>query len=125
MFVMRLFLLLQHFITTIARLLLPVDGAHAACCEEMAASMSNAEAAALKGLQLCIDIVIVEVSMEINIHIWYDVPNRVGFSFHKPMMIRHAWSKESKCCTPGDGFPFGNRSFFVLLKSHYCKTVLL
>ena len=56
---------LQHFITTIARLLLPVDGAHAACCEEMAASMSDAEAAALKGLQQCIDIVMVEASIEI------------------------------------------------------------
>lgn len=51
----------QHFVTTIARLLLPVDGAHAACCEEMAASMSNAEGAALKGLQQCIDTVMVEV----------------------------------------------------------------
>ena len=55
----------QHFITTIARLLLPVDGAHAACCEEMAASMSDAEGAALKGLQQCIDIVMVEASIEI------------------------------------------------------------
>ncbi|MCO5594865.1 hypothetical protein L7F22_048900 [Adiantum nelumboides] len=51
----------QHFVSTIARLLLPVDGAHAACCEEMAASMSNAEGAALKGLQQCIDTVMVEV----------------------------------------------------------------
>ncbi|KAH7315213.1 hypothetical protein KP509_21G040200 [Ceratopteris richardii] len=51
----------QHFVSTIARLLLPVEGAHAACCEEMAASMSNAEGAALKGLQQCIETVIVEV----------------------------------------------------------------
>ncbi|MCO5584546.1 hypothetical protein L7F22_038474 [Adiantum nelumboides] len=51
----------QHFVSTVARLLLPVDGAHAACCEEMAASMSNAEGAALKGLQQCIDTVMVEV----------------------------------------------------------------
>lgn len=51
----------QHFVTTIARLLLPVDGAHAACCEEMAAAMSNAESAALKGLQQCIDTVLAEV----------------------------------------------------------------
>lgn len=46
---------------TIARLLLPVDGAHAACCEQMAAAMGNAEGAALKGLQMCIDTIMAEV----------------------------------------------------------------
>ncbi|KAJ7549386.1 hypothetical protein O6H91_07G051500 [Diphasiastrum complanatum] len=51
----------QHFVTSIARLLLPVDGAHAACCEEMATAMSNAEGAALKGLQQCIDTTMAEV----------------------------------------------------------------
>jgi len=52
---------LQYFANSISRLLLPVDGAHAASCEEMAAAMSKAEAAAYKGLQQCIDTVIAEV----------------------------------------------------------------
>ncbi|GLJ08267.1 hypothetical protein SUGI_0085180 [Cryptomeria japonica] len=51
----------QHFGNTITRLLLPVDGAHAACCEEMTTAMSCAESAALKGLQQCIDTVMAEV----------------------------------------------------------------
>lgn len=51
----------QHFVNTVARLLLPVDGAHAACCEEMATAMANAEGAALKGLQMCIDTIMAEV----------------------------------------------------------------
>uniref|UniRef100_A0A0D6R2M0 Exocyst complex component Sec10 n=1 Tax=Araucaria cunninghamii TaxID=56994 RepID=A0A0D6R2M0_ARACU len=51
----------QHFGNTITRLLLPVDGAHAACCEEMAMAMSSAESAALKGLQQCIETVMAEV----------------------------------------------------------------
>eukprot|EP00252_Welwitschia_mirabilis_P014977 TRINITY_DN33064_c0_g1_i1.p1 TRINITY_DN33064_c0_g1~~TRINITY_DN33064_c0_g1_i1.p1 ORF type:complete len:834 (-),score=193.38 TRINITY_DN33064_c0_g1_i1:189-2690(-) len=51
----------QHFANSITRLLLPVDGAHAACCEEMASTMASAESAALKGLQQCIDTVISEV----------------------------------------------------------------
>jgi len=51
----------QYFMNTIARLLLPVDGAHAACCEQMAAAMGNAEGAALKGLQMCIDTIMAEV----------------------------------------------------------------
>lgn len=51
----------QYFANSISRLLLPVDGAHAASCEEMAAAMSKAEAAAYKGLQQCIDTVIAEV----------------------------------------------------------------
>ncbi len=37
------------------------DGAHAACCEQMAAAMGNAEGAALKGLQMCIDTIMAEV----------------------------------------------------------------
>ncbi|XP_041991133.1 exocyst complex component SEC10b-like isoform X2 [Salvia splendens] len=51
----------QYFANTISRLLLPVDGAHAASCEEMATAMSSAEGAAYKGLQQCIETVIAEV----------------------------------------------------------------
>ncbi|KAI3829255.1 hypothetical protein L1987_03374 [Smallanthus sonchifolius] len=51
----------QYFAKSISRLLLPVDGAHAASCEEMTATMSNAESYACKGLQQCIEIVIAEV----------------------------------------------------------------
>ncbi|KAI4378023.1 hypothetical protein MLD38_015566 [Melastoma candidum] len=51
----------QYFSNTIARLLLPVDGAHAAACEEMASAMSAAETAAYKGLQECIETVMAEV----------------------------------------------------------------
>ncbi|KAL2629540.1 hypothetical protein R1flu_014226 [Riccia fluitans] len=50
----------QHFVNTISRLLLPVDGAHAACCEEMANAMSNSEGAALKGLKVCIETIVGE-----------------------------------------------------------------
>ncbi|OWM88169.1 exocyst complex component SEC10b [Punica granatum] len=51
----------QYFANSISRLLLPVDGAHAAACEEMATAMSGAEGAAYKGLQLCIETVMAEV----------------------------------------------------------------
>ncbi|CAN1237424.1 Exocyst complex component SEC10a [Linum grandiflorum] len=51
----------QYFANSISRLLLPVDGAHASSCEEMAAAMSSAEAAAYKGLKLCIETVMAEV----------------------------------------------------------------
>ncbi|KAH8516868.1 hypothetical protein Peur_048121 [Populus x canadensis] len=51
----------QCFANSISRLLLPVDGAHAASCEEMATAMSTAEAAAYKGLQHCIETVMAEV----------------------------------------------------------------
>ncbi|XP_014521607.1 exocyst complex component SEC10b [Vigna radiata var. radiata] len=51
----------QYFSNSISRLLLPVDGAHAAACEEMATAMSSAEAAAYKGLQQCIETVMAEV----------------------------------------------------------------
>ncbi|KAL7609194.1 hypothetical protein Lser_V15G14417 [Lactuca serriola] len=51
----------QYFGNTISRLLLPVDGAHVSSCEEMASAMSSAESSACKGLQQCIDILIVEV----------------------------------------------------------------
>ncbi|GAB2284655.1 Exocyst complex component 5 [Dionaea muscipula] len=51
----------QYFANNISRLLLPVDGAHASSLEEMATAMSNAEAAAYKGLQQCIDTVMAEV----------------------------------------------------------------
>ncbi|KAI3412209.1 uncharacterized protein J3R85_017578 [Psidium guajava] len=51
----------QYFANSISRLLLPVDGAHSAACEEMATAMSGAESAAYKGLQLCIETVMAEV----------------------------------------------------------------
>ncbi|XP_058076178.1 exocyst complex component SEC10b-like isoform X2 [Magnolia sinica] len=51
----------QYFTNSISRLLLPVDGAHAASCEEMSTALSTAEAAAFKGLQQCIDTVMAEV----------------------------------------------------------------
>ncbi|KAJ4955436.1 hypothetical protein NE237_012219 [Protea cynaroides] len=51
----------QYFANSISRLLLPVDGAHAASCEEMATAMSSAEAVAYKGLQQCIETVMAEV----------------------------------------------------------------
>lgn len=57
---------LQYFSNSISRLLLPVDGAHAAACEEMATAMSSAEAAAYKGLQQCIETVMAEVSWVYN-----------------------------------------------------------
>ncbi|WVZ23041.1 hypothetical protein V8G54_001585 [Vigna mungo] len=57
----------QYFSNSISRLLLPVDGAHAAACEEMATAMSSAEAAAYKGLQQCIETVMAEVSSTYNI----------------------------------------------------------
>lgn len=52
---------MQYFANSISRLLLPVDGAHAASCEEMGTAMLSAEAAARKGLQQCIETVIAEV----------------------------------------------------------------
>ncbi|KAL0384326.1 UNVERIFIED_CONTAM: Exocyst complex component SEC10b [Sesamum radiatum] len=51
----------QYFANSISRLLLPVDGAHAASCEEMSTAMSRAEATAYKGLQQCIETVMAEV----------------------------------------------------------------
>ncbi|KAK4401768.1 Exocyst complex component SEC10b [Sesamum angolense] len=51
----------QYFANSISRLLLPVDGAHAASCEEMSTAMSRAEATAYKGLQQCIETVTAEV----------------------------------------------------------------
>ncbi|KAL8540425.1 hypothetical protein ACS0TY_001868 [Phlomoides rotata] len=51
----------QYFANSISRLLLSVDGAHAASCEEMATAMSSAEGAAYKGLQQCIETVMSEV----------------------------------------------------------------
>ena len=60
-----MFLLFQYFANSISRLLLPVDGAHAASCEEMATAMSSAEGAAYKGLQQCIETVMAEVCTNI------------------------------------------------------------
>ncbi|XP_027080893.1 exocyst complex component SEC10b-like [Coffea arabica] len=51
----------QYFANSISRLLLPVEGAHAASCEEMATAMSSAEGAVHKGLQQCIETVMAEV----------------------------------------------------------------
>ncbi|XP_042506058.1 exocyst complex component SEC10b-like isoform X2 [Macadamia integrifolia] len=51
----------QYFANSLSRLLLPVDGAHATSCEEMATAMSSAEAVAYKGLQQCIETVMAEV----------------------------------------------------------------
>ncbi|XP_051132725.1 exocyst complex component SEC10b [Andrographis paniculata] len=51
----------QFFANSIARLLLPVDGAHAAACEEMSTALSKAEDSAYKGLQQCIETVMAEV----------------------------------------------------------------
>ncbi|KAL8480467.1 hypothetical protein ACS0TY_027123 [Phlomoides rotata] len=51
----------QYFANSISRLLLSVDGAHAASCEEMATTMSSAEGAAYKGLQQCIETVMSEI----------------------------------------------------------------
>ncbi|XP_075520821.1 exocyst complex component SEC10b-like [Primulina tabacum] len=51
----------QYFANSVSRFLLPVDGAHAASCDEMASAMSSAEGAAYKGLQQCIETVMAEV----------------------------------------------------------------
>ncbi|TYG52840.1 hypothetical protein ES288_D09G060700v1 [Gossypium darwinii] len=51
----------QYFANSISRLLLPVEGSHAATCEEMATAMSSAEGAAFKGLHQCIETVMAEV----------------------------------------------------------------
>ena len=64
-------ILLQYFSNTIARLLLPVDGAHAASCEEMGTAVSKVEAAAYKGLLQCIDTVMAEV----RISSFFLIPN--------------------------------------------------
>ncbi|KAM0837150.1 hypothetical protein ACQ4PT_061854 [Festuca glaucescens] len=54
-------ILQQYFSNTISRLLLPVDGAHPAACEDMGSAVSVVEAAAHKGLLQCIDTVMCEV----------------------------------------------------------------
>ncbi|PWA35390.1 Exocyst complex component Sec10-like protein [Artemisia annua] len=48
------------YANSISRLLLPVDGAHAPICEEMAATMSSVENSVCQGLHQCIKIVISE-----------------------------------------------------------------
>lgn len=53
----------QYFSNTISRILLPVEGAHAAACEEMGTAISNVEGAAHKGLLQCIDTVMAEVCL--------------------------------------------------------------
>ena len=52
---------LKYFANSISQLFLPVDGAHAASCEEMATTMSSAKTATYKGLKKCIETVMVEV----------------------------------------------------------------
>ncbi|KAG0498550.1 hypothetical protein HPP92_002845 [Vanilla planifolia] len=54
-------ILQQYFSNSIARLLLPVDGAHASSCEEMGAAVANVENSVRKGLLQCIDTVMAEV----------------------------------------------------------------
>ncbi|KAJ4953287.1 hypothetical protein NE237_030119 [Protea cynaroides] len=49
-----------YIVKSVSFLFLPVDGGHAASCEEMVA-MFSAEAAAYKGLQHCIETVMAEV----------------------------------------------------------------
>jgi hypothetical protein len=56
----------QYLANSISRLLLPLDGAYAACCEQMATAMANSERAALKGLQMCIDTIMAEVSLHFS-----------------------------------------------------------
>lgn len=51
----------QYLANSISRILLPLDGAYAGCCEQMATAMANSERAALKGLQMCIDTIMAEV----------------------------------------------------------------
>ena len=51
---------------SISRLLLPLDGAYAACCEQMAIAMANSERAALEGLRMCIDTIMAEVSLHFS-----------------------------------------------------------
>lgn len=67
----HMFASIWQYLTSISRLLLPLDGTHAACCEQMALSMANSERAALKGLQLCIDTIMAEVSMQFSFPILY------------------------------------------------------
>ncbi|KAK1307319.1 Exocyst complex component 5 [Acorus calamus] len=51
----------QYFMNSISRLLLPIDGAHVASCDEMSTTMLNMENTAYKGLQQCIDTIMAEV----------------------------------------------------------------
>ncbi|RZC57699.1 hypothetical protein C5167_005001 [Papaver somniferum] len=50
----------QYFKNSISQLLLPVDGAHFASLEEMAAAVSRAEVAAYEGLQQCVETLMAE-----------------------------------------------------------------
>lgn len=74
---------MQHFVNSISRLLLPVDGAHAACCEEMANAMANSEAAALKGLQTCIDTILAEVCILCDFPsiLGVEIPSELDYSY--------------------------------------------
>eukprot|EP00271_Cylindrocystis_brebissonii_P012665 TRINITY_DN3160_c0_g1_i1.p1 TRINITY_DN3160_c0_g1~~TRINITY_DN3160_c0_g1_i1.p1 ORF type:complete len:828 (+),score=228.71 TRINITY_DN3160_c0_g1_i1:254-2737(+) len=50
-----------HFVNTVARLLLPVDGAQSRTLDELQQKMADAEAMALKGLETCIEAAMAEV----------------------------------------------------------------
>lgn len=82
-------LILQFFANSVSQILLPVEGAHAAACEEMASAMSSAEAAAYKGLQLCIETVMAEVSTKILSGSMIFLFLRIEFSyiFHVPLFV--------------------------------------
>ncbi len=82
----------QHFMNTVLRMLLPVDGAHSACCEEMAAAMANTERTALKGLQSCINAMIAEVkctTLTTASIIW--APLLHAWT-RNPKSLAHAWT---------------------------------
>ncbi|CAH2072908.1 unnamed protein product, partial [Thlaspi arvense] len=76
-----------YFANSISRLLLPVDGAHAASCEEMSTALSKAEAAAYKGLQQCIETVMAEVERLLSSEqkaIDYKLPDDAIAHDHRP-----------------------------------------
>ncbi|EOY25456.1 Exocyst complex component sec10 isoform 1 [Theobroma cacao] len=96
----------QYFANSISRLLLPVDGAHAASCEEMATAMSSAEGAAYKGLQQCIETVMAEVScsLPVSSNILILLDNSMGDNYR--IWVERLLSAEQKAtdyCSPDDG----------------------
>ncbi|GAQ82297.1 exocyst complex component sec10 [Klebsormidium nitens] len=54
-------LLQQHYVTSVARLVLPGEGDAAACSQAMSSAVASAEAAALAGLGACVDTILAEV----------------------------------------------------------------
>ncbi|KAI0519984.1 hypothetical protein KFK09_007449 [Dendrobium nobile] len=80
-------ILQQYFSNSIARLLLPVDGAHASSCEEMGTAISNVEVAVRKGLLQCIDTVMAEVERLLSTEqktIDYRSPDDGNLPDHRP-----------------------------------------